>query len=49
MLLHKGQRYREEMSRAAQLFDFDVLVHPSETDAGGVILEITNLRAKSVA
>ena len=49
MLLHKGQTYREETSRAAAHFDFDVVVHPSETDAGGVILELSNLRAKSVA
>ena len=49
MLLHKGQTYREETSRAAAHFDFDVVVHPSETDAAGVILEISNLRAKSVA
>lgn len=49
MLLHKGQTYPEETSRAALLFDFDMVVHPSETDATGVILEITNLRAKSVA
>ena len=49
LLLHKGQTYREETSRAAAHFDFDVVVHPSETDAGGVILEISNLRAKSVA
>ena len=49
LLLHKGQTYREEMSGAAAQFDFDVLVHPSETDASGVILDISNLRAKSVA
>ena len=49
MLLHKGQTYREETSRAAAHFDFDVVVHPSETDASGVILEISNLRAKSAA
>jgi len=49
MLLHKGLTYREEMSRASRLFDFDVLVHPSRTDASGVILEISNLRAKSTA
>ena len=49
MLLHKGQTYREETSRAAAHFDFDVVVHPSETDASGVVLEISNLRAKSVA
>ncbi len=48
-LLHKGQRYREESSRAAAHFDFDMLVHPSESDPSGVVLEISNLRAKSVA
>ena len=49
LLLHKGRNYRQELDTAAQQFDFDVLVHPSESDAGGVILEITNLRAKSAA
>ena len=49
LLLHKGQTYREEVSRAAAHFDFDMLVHPSETDSSGVILEISHLRAKSVA
>ncbi len=48
-LLHKGRTYREELAAAAQLFDFDVLVHPQESDAGGAILEIANLRAKSAA
>ena len=49
MLLHKGRNYRQELDAAAAFFDFDVLVHPSETDAEGVILEISNLRAKSAA
>lgn len=49
LLLHKGRNYRQELDAAAQQFDFDVLVHPSKSDAGGVILEITNLRAKSAA
>ena len=49
MLLHKGRKYRDEIAAAAALYDFDVVVHPSETDADGVILEISNLRAKSVA
>ncbi len=49
MLLHKGAKYRDEIDAAAALFDFDVLVHPSESDARSVILEITNLRAKSAA
>jgi 16S rRNA (guanine527-N7)-methyltransferase len=49
MLLHKGRTYREEVSRAAQLYDFDVLIHPSRTDPESAILEISNLRAKSAA
>ena len=49
MLVHKGRTYREECSRAAQLYDFDVLVHPSRTDPESAILEIGNLRAKSAA
>jgi 16S rRNA (guanine527-N7)-methyltransferase len=49
LLLHKGQKYRQELDAASQLHDFDVLVHRSRTDAAGVVLEISNLRAKSVA
>lgn len=48
-LLHKGREYRSELSEAAALFDFDVIDHASESGAGGVILEISNLRLKSVA
>jgi 16S rRNA (guanine527-N7)-methyltransferase len=48
-LLHKGQNYGQELDAASRLHDFDVLVHPSRTDAKGVILEISNLRAKSAA
>lgn len=46
-LLHKGREFRRELNEAAQLFDFDVVENPSRTDAGGVILDISNLRAKS--
>lgn len=49
MLLQKGRKYRDELVAAAAHFDFDVVVHPSETAVEGVILEISNLRAKSVA
>ena len=49
MLLHKGRTYREECSWAAQLYDFDVVVHVSRTDPESAILEISNLRAKSAA
>ena len=48
-LLHKGRNYRQELDAAAAKFHFDVIVHPSESDTEGVILEITNLRAKSAA
>jgi 16S rRNA (guanine527-N7)-methyltransferase len=49
MLFLKGRNYRQELDAAAAKFHFDVLVHPSESDTEGVILEITNLRAKSAA
>ena len=49
MTFPKGRNYRQELDAAAQHFHFDVVVHPSESDAEGVILEITNLRAKSAA
>ena len=49
MLLLKGRTFREEMALAAQLFDFDVIVHPSSTDPEAAILEIRNPRAKSAA
>lgn len=49
MLLLKGRTFREEMALAAQLFDFDVIVHPSSTDPEAAILEISNPRAKSAA
>jgi len=47
MLLLKGRTFREEMALAAQLFDFDVIVHPSSADPEAAILEISNPRAKS--
>ena len=48
-LFPKGRNYRQELDAAAAKFHFDVVVHPSESDPEGVILEITNLRAKSAA
>jgi len=47
MVLHKGRNYRQELDAAAQHFAFDVLVHPSETDAEGVLLELSAVQAKS--
>lgn len=48
-LFPKGRNYRQELDAAAAKFHFDVVVHPSESDAEGVILEISNLQAKSAA
>jgi 16S rRNA (guanine527-N7)-methyltransferase len=42
-IFHKGREYRAEMEEAAALWRFDVLVHASDTDPSGVLLEISNL------
>ncbi|KFC68654.1 Ribosomal RNA small subunit methyltransferase G [Devosia sp. LC5] len=47
-LLHKGREYVEELADSGAHWHHDVLMVPSDTDPGGVILEITNLRRKSV-
>jgi 16S rRNA (guanine527-N7)-methyltransferase len=46
-LLHKGREHVKEIEEARARWDFDVLIHPSDTDPGGVILEITNIAPKS--
>lgn len=48
-LLHKGREYGDELAESRAQFDFDMLVTTSDTGGGGVILEITDLRAKTVA
>lgn len=47
-LLHKGREYVEELAESGAHWHHDVVMVPSDTDPGGVILEITNLRRKSV-
>lgn len=47
-LLHKGREHVEELAEASAHWHFDVLIVPSDTDPSGVILELTNLRSKSV-
>lgn len=49
LLLPKGRNYREELDAATALYHFDMVPHPSESDPEAVILEISNLRAKSAA
>ena len=43
-LFHKGRDYRQEIQDSAPSWRFDLVEHPSLTDAQGVILEIRNLR-----
>lgn len=47
-LLHKGREHVEEVAESRAQWHFDVLTHRSDTDPGGVILEITNLRGTSM-
>jgi len=43
-LFHKGRDYRVEVQESVHRWSFDLVEHPSVTDAGGVILELSNLR-----
>lgn len=48
-ILHKGREHVEELDDSSALWHHDVLVDKSDTDPGGVILTITNLRRKSAS
>ncbi|MDX8456668.1 16S rRNA (guanine(527)-N(7))-methyltransferase RsmG [Mesorhizobium sp. VK9D] len=43
-LFHKGRDYRAEVEESTHRWTFDLVEHPSMTDAYGVILEISDLR-----
>jgi 16S rRNA (guanine527-N7)-methyltransferase len=43
-LFHKGRDYRAEVEESTHRWTFDLVEHPSMTDAHGVILEISDLR-----
>jgi len=43
-LFHKGRDYRAEVEESTHRWTFDLVEHPSMTDALGVILEISDLR-----
>ena len=45
-LFHKGKNYQKELLDCEREWLFDYIVHPSVTDAQGVVLEVTNLRKK---
>lgn len=46
-LLHKGERYQQEIEEAKLNWDFDVILHDSVVEPKGKILEITNVKSKS--
>ncbi|WP_297111345.1 16S rRNA (guanine(527)-N(7))-methyltransferase RsmG [uncultured Devosia sp.] len=48
-LLHKGREHVEELTESGAQWHHDVLITRSDTDPGGVIVEITNLHGKSVS
>lgn len=48
-ILHKGREHVEELAEADARWSFDVLVTRSDTDASGVLLTLSNLRARSVS
>ena len=46
-IFHKGREHGEELAYSSALWHYDVLVHKSDTDASGVLLELRNLRWKT--
>lgn len=48
-ILHKGREHVEELAEAVPLWDFNVVVTKSDIDAEGVLLTLTDLRAKTVS
>lgn len=46
-LLHKGREHVEELAESDAHWHHDVVLTKSDTDPGGVIVEVTNLRGKS--
>lgn len=47
-ILHKGREHVEELAESGALWHHDVLTSASDTDPGGVILVLKDLREKSV-
>lgn len=48
-ILHKGREHVEELAETATRWDYDVVLTSSDTGASGVLLTLTNLRAKTVS
>jgi 16S rRNA (guanine527-N7)-methyltransferase len=48
-IFHKGREYGEEVEQSRARWRFDMIVHQSDTDPRGVLLEISHLRVSSAA
>ena len=48
-ILHKGREHVDELTESGAHWHYDVVVNKSDTDPGGVILTITNLKKKSAS
>lgn len=48
-ILHKGREHVDELAESSAHWHYDVVVNKSDTDPGGVILSITNLKRTSAS
>ena len=48
-ILHKGREHVEELAETVPHWHYDVVLTTSDTDRSGVLLTLSNLRAKSVS
>ena len=48
-ILHKGREHVDELAETVPHWDVNVLLTPSDTDPSGVLLTLTDLRARSVS
>ena len=48
-VLHKGREHVDELAETVPHWDVNVLLTPSDTDPSGVLLTLTDLRARSVS
>lgn len=46
-IFHKGREHGEELAQAGALWHYDVIITPSDTDPGGVLVELSHLRART--
>lgn len=48
-IFHKGREHVDELAESSAFWHYDVLLTRSDTDATGVLLELSDLRLKSVS